>query len=234
MDSTRVIVEFLKMFWLLIPCILLVKILKSRWFKGMMGELRVNCTLRFRLDKNIYHLFTNITLPTTDGSTQIDHVIVSKYGIFVLETKNMQGWISGSKKEHTWTQSIGMHARSFQNPLHQNYKHTKTLQELLDIQTSSIFSLIVFVGKSNFSTAMPKNVVQGGDYIRWIKAKKKNILTEKKIKDIVSDIEGARLKNTFRNRRKHIRHVKHIAEARPLIKEQPCPVCGLPMVLREV
>jgi len=51
----------------------------------------VNLAAKFFLDKNIYTLFKNVTLPTEDGTTQIDHVIVSRYGVFVIETKNMKG-----------------------------------------------------------------------------------------------------------------------------------------------
>jgi restriction system protein len=30
---------------------------------------------------------------------QIDHVVVSPYGVFVIETKAMDGWIFGSEKQ---------------------------------------------------------------------------------------------------------------------------------------
>ena len=59
--------------------------------KGILGELFVNVVAKVRLDKRIYILFKNVTLPTEDGTTQIDHIIVSRYGVFVIETKNMKG-----------------------------------------------------------------------------------------------------------------------------------------------
>jgi hypothetical protein len=45
------------------------------------------------LDSEIYHSINNVTIPTANGTTLIDHIIVSKYGIFVVETKNIKGWI---------------------------------------------------------------------------------------------------------------------------------------------
>jgi len=73
---------------LAIVAIAIVKIvLKSAWFKGVAGEFRVNLNARLFLDKQKYHLVKNVTLSTEDGSTQIDHVIVSRYGVFVVETK---------------------------------------------------------------------------------------------------------------------------------------------------
>lgn len=61
------------------------------WFKGMLGEFVINVSAKLFLDKKQYHLIKNVTLPTEDGTTQIDHIIVSKFGVFVVETKNMTG-----------------------------------------------------------------------------------------------------------------------------------------------
>jgi len=67
--------------------------------KGVLGEFKVNLATKLFLDKRIYTLLKNVTLPTADGTTQIDHVIVSRYGVFVIETKNMKGWIFGSAQQ---------------------------------------------------------------------------------------------------------------------------------------
>ena len=34
-----------------------------------------------------------------DGTTQIDHIFVSHYGVFVVETKNTSGWIFGNERD---------------------------------------------------------------------------------------------------------------------------------------
>ena len=65
--------------------------------KGIWGESVVNMMTTVYLDREKYHLVENVTLSTESGTTQIDHIIVSQYGIFVVETKNMAGWIFGSK-----------------------------------------------------------------------------------------------------------------------------------------
>ncbi|TLS70907.1 NERD domain-containing protein, partial [Mariprofundus erugo] len=70
------------------PLFLLAALFKSPWFKGVMGEAMVNLAARLWLDKNSYHLIKNVTIPTEDGTTQIDHIIVSRFGVFVVETKN--------------------------------------------------------------------------------------------------------------------------------------------------
>ena len=61
-------------------------------FKGVLDETVINIVTWLMLDKTIYHRLNNITLPLSNGgSTQIDHVIVSVYGIFVIETKHYKG-----------------------------------------------------------------------------------------------------------------------------------------------
>ena len=74
--------------------------------KGWLGEASINFLVRRMLDQNVYHLIPDVMLPTSDGTTQIDHVIVSHYGIFVLETKNYKGWIYGNENDPQWTQVI--------------------------------------------------------------------------------------------------------------------------------
>lgn len=59
--------------WWLVPLSLLLAFLKSPFVKGMFGEFQVNLLANLMLDKQHYTLFKNITLPTDDGTTQIDH-----------------------------------------------------------------------------------------------------------------------------------------------------------------
>ena len=42
-----------------------------------------------------YRIFDNVTLPTPDGTTQIDLLILSSHGVFVIEIKDYSGWIFG-------------------------------------------------------------------------------------------------------------------------------------------
>jgi len=93
------------LFWL-IPAVLLIGLLKSPWAKGQIGELLVRLFAHWQLNKQTYRRLHNVILNTPDGTTQIDHVFLSPYGIFVLETKNMSGWIFGSEKQAQWTQKL--------------------------------------------------------------------------------------------------------------------------------
>ena len=185
MDFSPVVNQIVSALWYLIPIAILAGVLKSPWFKGVVGEFIVNLSAKFLLDKEKYQLIKNVTLPTEDGSTQIDHIIVSEFGVFVVETKNMKGWIFGGPNQKTWTQKIYKHSNKFQNPLRQNYKHVKTLESLLGLNDQQVHSVIVFVGDSTFKTEMPENVTYGGGYARYIKSKKTPVLSESQVIEIV-------------------------------------------------
>ena len=181
MDFTPIIAQVWGTFSWFIPLMLLVGLLKSPWAKGQIGELLVRLFAHWQLDKQTYRRLHNVTLNTPDGTTQIDHVFLSPYGIFVLETKNMSGWIFGSGKQAQWTQKLYHRTFRFQNPLRQNYKHLKALEATLGVAPDQLHSVISFVGGSRFKTAMPANVTQGMGFIRYIKSFRQAVFTEAEV-----------------------------------------------------
>ena len=231
MDISPIINQMFHVFWYLIPLIVICGIIKSPWFKGMIGEFIINLSAKFLLDKNEYHLIKNVLLPTEEGTTQIDHILVSVYGVFVVETKNMKGWIFGNPNQPYWTQKIYKHTNKFQNPLRQNYKHVKTLESLLDLGGEQIHSVIVFVGDSTFKTEMPENVTYRGGYARYIKSKKERVLTEFQATEIIEKINSGKLQSSFKASREHVNHVKTIIKKKETTPS--CPKCGSTMILRE-
>lgn len=202
--------------------------------KGILGEFQVNIIAKLQLDKNIYHLIKNVTLPTKDGgTTQLDHIIVSPYGVFVIETKNMKGWIYGGKNDRQWNQKIYRHSQKFQNPLLQNYKHTETLRITLGLDTDKVFSLIVFIGDSQFKTNMPDNVVYAGEYVDYIKSKTTKVFTDLEVRSICSQIESGRLSPTIKTHINHVKHVKSIVEQKQQsLDKNACHKCGSPMIIK--
>lgn len=196
-------------FWYLIPLFIVTAVIRSSWFKGAFGEWQVNQLIKFLLDKNQYHLIKDVTLPTKEGTTQIDHIVVSRYGIFAIETKNMKGWIFGGANQKQWTQKIYKHTSKFQNPLHQNYKHAKTLEAYLNVKKECIFSVIIFIGDSTFKTEMPDNVTFARGGVEYIKTKREVIFTNDEVADIIEKIKHGRLERGFKTNRQHIKHVKN-------------------------
>lgn len=231
MDFSPLLKPIISALWWLIPLAILAGILQSPWFKGLFGELLVRLSAKFLLDEAEYRPIHNVTLPTPDGTTQIDHIFVSRYGVFVVETKNLNGWIFGDEKQATWTQKIYRNTYKFQNPLRQNFKHVKVLEAALNLPAESFHSVVVFTGGSTFKTPMPPNITYAGGYVRYIKSKKQIILSQPEIESIVQTIGSGRLKPSFVTTREHIRHIESRRDP-----ESPrlCPKCGSQMVLRTV
>ncbi len=140
----------------------IVMLFKLNAVKGWFGEKITSAGMWALLDKNEYRRIDDVIVPSSTGTTQIDHVLVSEYGIFVIETKNIKGWIFGSPENDKWTQSVYGNKRQFQNPLKQNYRHVRCLAEYLVIDQGLFRSVVFFIGDAKFKTPMPSNVLNSG------------------------------------------------------------------------
>ncbi len=187
------------------------QLIKTNWFKGIWGEFKINLFISLLLNKKQYHLIKDVTLYVGKGTTQIDHIIVSVYGIFVIETKNYKGWIFGGEHQKTWTEVFYKNKNKFQNPLHQNYKHEMTLKFLLEIEKEKLKPIVVFIGNSEFKTKMPINVIQGGfRLIKYIKSQKEILFSQEEVEFIINKINKERLIRSFKTNREHIKYVNSI------------------------
>lgn len=197
----------------------LLGVLRSRRFKGWRGERAVQNTIRKHLNPLVYVDLHNVTLPTADGSTQIDHLIFSPYGLFVLETKNYRGWIFGSERQSQWTQQIFKKRSRFQNPLRQNYKHTKAIQELLGVASEHVHSVIAFVGDCEFKTEMPPQVTRGDGFVSHIQSFTQTVWSPEQMQELLDKLEAVRLQPGRATDKQHVAHVKELQAA----KSQPKP-----------
>jgi len=204
----------------------LLNLLRSPWLKGYIGERRVRSKMKtlVRSDGE-YYPFHDVVLNTPDGTTQIDHILVSPYGIFIIETKNLRGWIFGDERARNWTQILFRKKIKFMNPLHQNYKHVKAAQSILGLKDKAFYSVVVFVGEIEFKTSMPHNIVKLRDFLSYIRSHTERILSKKSVESAVQNLGNAQQFYSVSSQT-HIRNVKSNLE-NPL-----CPKCGKPMVIR--
>ena len=193
--------------WLL-PLLIVVAILKSPGFKGARGERRVRRLIERRLDPEIYREFSNVTVRIDGGTTQIDHVYVCPFGVLVIETKNMSGWIFGGKNQAQWTQTIYRNKARFQNPLRQNYLHIKALERLLGLPTGCFKSIVVFAGDCTFKTEMPDEVRTTSDLVEYIHSINTRIFSDVQVNDICNRIRSVRLEPTRQVHRDHVENLK--------------------------
>jgi len=197
----------IKFLLVLVP-LLVGFLLKLPSFKGWLGEKMIVLKARFSLPKDDYTGFHNVTLPDGDGTTQIDHIFVSRFGVFVIETKNMKGWIFGHSSQPYWTQSIFKKKCQFQNPIRQNFKHIKTLEDLLDVQLVKFKSVVVFVGDCEFKTEMPPSVCTLGNFTDYIKSFQELVFAEDELLEIKDKIEKGRLLPCHATNKAHVEYLK--------------------------
>jgi hypothetical protein len=170
-----------------------ITVIKRREYYQNTGESNLSKLILQSFLNAEYHLMNNITLPFEDGTTQIDHILVSTHGIFVIETKHYSGWIFGNENSKYWTQVIFNFKSRFQNPVNQNYKHFVAIKSLLDfVSPDHIHSIIVFTGNSEFKTTMPQNVVQISDIVNYIRSFKDPVFSANRMQFCIGRIEAKR------------------------------------------
>jgi restriction system protein len=223
---------------------ILAKKFNSPTAKGKFGEFMIKNVSFLRLPRNTYTTLNDVTIPDNQGgTTQIDHVVISKYGIFVIETKNYNGWIFGAENQRQWTQVHYKQKHQFQNPVRQNYKHTETLRQHLGLSSEEIFSVVAFVGDAEFKKGTkPDNVfMNGGSAIAYIKSKGIEYFSEETCLKIKQDIEQLALENTREVRKKHINYVQNkkngfdledVLASETSSNPPACNKCGSQMVKR--
>jgi restriction system protein len=167
----------------------------GRWQRGLAfdrGEAAVRRLLSQHFESPSYHLLSNVTLPVEDGTTQVDHILVSRFGLFVIEAKHYKGWLfanSGPK----WTQVLfGKHYK-FQNPVHQNAKHVRAVSGLLEfLDPSFVHSLVVFTGDATFKTQRPSGVMSLSDVAAFLGKFDNEVLSENRMQFCVGRLECCR------------------------------------------
>jgi len=157
------------------------------------GEASVRNTIVYNFTSPNFHLLNNITIPFQGGTTQIDHVLVSTKGVFVIETKHYSGWIFGSEKSDQWTQVLYRIKSRFQNPIHQNYRHVKAIQQMLDfLPKEQIHSIVVFSGSATFKSSIPNGVIYLSQLVYLLNTFQEDVISLNRVEFCVGRLECKR------------------------------------------
>ncbi|MDW0110744.1 NERD domain-containing protein [Sporosarcina aquimarina] len=175
-------------FYVLVGLVVLRMIyrLKRPAIRGVIGEWKVNRRLA-KLGGD-YRVFADLYVPNGEGgTTQVDHIVTSTKGIFVIETKHYSGWIFGSDRQKNWTQVIYKRKEKLYNPIWQNFGHIQSLKGYLNNENLDIHSIIAFSSdaklkfKEPFETA---HVIHANELNKVIIKFGDNVLSEAELKRI--------------------------------------------------
>ena len=218
---------------LILIAILVFLCIWLRSSKGRIGEHRVARVLG-RLPKGRYLVINNLLLRTqSGGTTQIDHVVISVYGIFVIETKFYKGWIYGGENSEYWTQNIYGHKYPLRNPIHQNEGHIRALKHLLkEFGDIPFISIIAFSRQCSLGVKASTPVIYWNQIPRII-----NQFEDKRLSQAqVVSIHGRLIESNYDSkgsRKEHIRNVRTYEQRRNIaVASGKCPRCGGNLVLR--
>ena len=216
-------------FWIMLILTAIVELTYPK-YRGYMGEFWVRQELK-KLPKDKYKVLYNIMLEKNNITHQIDHLIVSKYGIFVIEMKNYYGNIYGDEYKDNWIQYLGKKKFYFRNPIHQNYGHLKTLQEILNIDINKLISIVCFSNQCKLKIKSSSNVVYLDYLVNTIKKYNREIIDDD-LDELVYKINALNITNKL-VRREHVKNIRaKINDNKEKANNMICPKCGHPLVAR--
>ena len=197
-----------------------LSILFSLWFGFILGRKRkdkeenqgeaaVRKVLTNYCNNSTSHVLNNITLEYRDGTTQIDHILVTQNGIIVIETKHYSGWLFANEKQKQWTQVIFKVKYKFLNPIFQNKKHVQAVQQLLNfLPKEQIQSLVVFTGDAAFKTEIPQGVIKLPQLEGYVDSIRCGSLSENRLQFCVGRLECKRLELTGKTDVEHQKYLE--------------------------
>lgn len=127
---------------------------------GIAGEKKVQKKLDFFCILKDYKVINDIYLPLYDKTTQIDHILIGRFGVIIIETKNYSGDIYGDFKKQNWTQIIGNDKNKLYNPIMQNQTHIDNIRNIFNkenIYNVNVDGLVVFPA-TNVNLFVPKKL----------------------------------------------------------------------------
>ncbi|WP_137887512.1 nuclease-related domain-containing protein [Pseudomonas sp. 2FE] len=187
-----------------------LRLLETPAYRGWWGEYKVNFMLRLCLSGQ-YKVYANAIYrgQTREESTQIDHIVVSRFGIFVLETKCFKGRILvDHQAPDQWIQIVGRRKYRVQNPLMQNYAHVKAVQKATGIHSQKIHSYAVMAGQATFENDMPERVHSIWGVIKQIRSYKAPVFTRGHVVSIEGALQRRRIKGGYWAARRHVEKLK--------------------------
>lgn len=215
---------------LLVVLVIVIKIFKPK-IKGVIGETVVATRLS-GLPEEQYRVINDVMLHTDYGTTQIDHVVVSVYGIFVIETKNYKGWITGNEYGDYWIKNVYGNKYSFRNPLKQNYAHVKALEKKLGVEKDKFIPIVAFSDKCEIKVDTEENVIYFSNLKRVIRGYTDIKFQEKELDGIEAKIYSANI-TTREERKEHVKQIKtNVQERNCKVAAGICPRCGGKLVSR--
>ena len=171
--------------------------------------------------------YVGLIVPDERGTTEVDEVLVTPAGVFVIEKKDFGAWIFGSENDEHWTAAYrNGEKHRFQNPIRQNYRHIKALESYLGIPRFMLSSVVAFSRRSRFMTLMPSNVIVG-DHVAFVRSDENIALNPEEFDAICSRLNVLDTSSDGAVLDRHVQDLHTRFES-----TTQCPKCGGRLVQR--
>lgn len=188
--------------------------LRTKHAKGVLGEFAGKLAVKQWLPESGYELFSDVMLQDKRGTTQIDHVVVSRFGIFVIEAKGISGklYASSETKYRTWKVYRNGRGYTFQNPYLQNYRHRCALAEVLDVSLEVLHDVIFFPHEelvvATPEKLLPSFVTGRRGLAAYVLSFKEQVFTVEEVSRLTAALSLKRMENSRENKKKHTADLK--------------------------
>lgn len=199
--------------------------------KGKWGEGKVAYILS-QLPEEEYKVINDVIIQTNGYTSQIDHIVVSIYGIFVVETKNYSGWITGFENANRWTQNLYGEKQSFYNPIKQNKSHILALKNEIYIIEDNFIPIIAFSDDCSLKVETETPVIYISQILEEIKRHAEIKFDKTQLDGIVERIKAINI-DSPEMRQQHVNEIRYNKQqTEEKLRQRICPKCGAYLVLR--
>lgn len=176
---------------------------------------------------------SNLLLKTAEGIEQIDHLVISPYGFFLLEVKSLAGLIVGEEEDPNWYQSINWRVKAFPNPLSVNLAHIETLQALIEVdETFPFFSFVTFNRRCDLKVISGSVFFDTDILAALLRKAQQEVLSQTEVNMFYDKISQANiLDQSIRNEYAARLHKQKIT-SRPKYGDIRCTICQKPLTER--
>lgn len=182
----------------IIPAALLLVYLGSPRHRGKMAYRRVKRVLEHSLDKRRFTQFHGLILPTGGGTEALDHVVVSRHGIFVIVSEHRPGALSGGESQEHWKQVRFGGVRRWPNPLYRVRLQMETLQRILGVPRDRFHLVVALGGQDKPSKDLPRQVLLINRLVPFIESRTEKLLTPEQADQVVKSLIECRLRTGYR------------------------------------
>ena len=182
----------LHLIWI-VPLFVLLAYLSSPRFRGDIAERRVRRILAQGLESSRYTVLNDIVVPVGGGTIGIDHVIVSRFGIFVIESVHLPGHVHATQQMAQWKRRRFGRTVKFDNPHHTNQVQADALGGVLGMSARYMHTFVVCDGADTIKGDPPANLVRPERLVREIRRRGQLLLEPEQTARALKDIRDAHI-----------------------------------------